>query len=688
MKLKRINPIIGKDITNFVCGTISPTNKGYWRCLGEGVVDDNFTNIFTGYLDNDGYFILVSRCSFSDRNSATWTTVNGDVYYDNGNIDIPTRRLPDKYYSNASDISRVLSNTNSNDYKEILEYGGEIKEVNEFITWYEQYYFTQSFTSGLGNVWSEDDNGYTGNISDYYKSVFIASSLPTATRGTYYITLPYLYWYTQVKGYSLNNSIIEDNTDINKKFITEWTLFVDGVDSGNPIFSWKWASNSFDNNKISQEESVITIEYGTYWNREEGNPPPKLITLSWDSQPFTLTLEDIYALTNSKPSVTDGYFAQAQKRKIFFTLHSICGEYESDGISALLWESGRLYNDFNYPDGVVLYGEDTFRYLEGQPPQDDDNGDNTDDNGGGSGYENPNNGNPTGNVQGGTTYFITPVTFNAIKQWLWNADFLDNIKLINNNPIENIVSVKYFPFSRSGTNSPITLGNVNTGYSGDMIANNVYASMSSPYVTVPRYYNNFLDYSPYTNIKIHLPFVGIKELDTNIVMGKSLECRYIIDCVLGQIEWDILINGGVMYSYTGSCGMDIPISGQNRSEVEMGYITSAVTTGVSLISGNVVGGVLGILNGASQQYKTETSGNYAPSLQMFSNYDIYLIIERPTITIPSNYGHTNGYPYNKGEYIKNVSGYTICENVDIKGFNATEEEKTEIKAILESGFYA
>ena len=44
-------------------------------------------------------------------------------------------------------------------------------------------------------------------------------------------------------------------------------------------------------------------------------------------------------------------------------------------------------------------------------------------------------------------------------------------------------------------------------------------------------YNNFLDYEPYTNIMLYIPYVGFVELPTNRVMGKDLCIEYLIDFV-------------------------------------------------------------------------------------------------------------------------------------------------------------
>ena len=51
------------------------------------------------------------------------------------------------------------------------------------------------------------------------------------------------------------------------------------------------------------------------------------------------------------------------------------------------------------------------------------------------------------------------------------------------------------------------------------------------------------------------------------------------------------------------------------------------------------------------------------------------------------YGEFIGYACEFSEALSNLSGFTVCANVRLDGFNATETEKNMIKAILESGFY-
>ena len=72
-----------------------------------------------------------------------------------------------------------------------------------------------------------------------------------------------------------------------------------------------------------------------------------------------------------------------------------------------------------------------------------------------------------------TSYSLTVTEAHSFGSWLWSSTMIDNIHLVNNNPIENIVACKLFPFSVGGTESSIQLGNVTSNVTGQKLAENV-----------------------------------------------------------------------------------------------------------------------------------------------------------------------------------------------------------------------
>ena len=131
-----------------------------------------------------------------------------------------------------------------------------------------------------------------------------------------------------------------------------------------------------------------------------------------------------------------------------------------------------------------------------------------------------------------STFHMTKDRLVQLGQFLWGSSIFDEFSLINNNPIENIISCKAIPYAISGTTQEITLGNVKTGVNGEKISQN-FSKQTIGSVAIAEHYHNFLDYAPYTNVIIYLPYIGFKELDASLVMGKTLRIEYTLDVITG-----------------------------------------------------------------------------------------------------------------------------------------------------------
>lgn len=287
-----------------------------------------------------------------------------------------------------------------------------------------------------------------------------------------------------------------------------------------------------------------------------------------------------------------------------------------------------------------------------------------------------------------TTFKMTKERLQQLGQFLWGSSIFDKFSLVNNNPIENIVSCKAIPLEQSGVNQQIVLGNVETGVNGEKISTN-FGKTTIGSVTVAEYYKNFLDYSPYTNIIIYLPYIGFRELDTSMVMGKTLKVEYTTDCITGGCLAQISVGGVRLYEFTGNMGIDIPITASNRAQVEAGYIQAGVGAAMSLAGGNIAGATTALINSATAQYHYSSTGNPSPMCVASTNRTCYVVIDRPQFQKLKAFNHTRGQKCNLSKTIGSLKGFTICDsNIDLSGISATETEKEEIVNILSTGFFA
>lgn len=285
-----------------------------------------------------------------------------------------------------------------------------------------------------------------------------------------------------------------------------------------------------------------------------------------------------------------------------------------------------------------------------------------------------------------SVYNVTPEKLNQLGRFIWTDDAMDNIKLLNNSPIQNIVSCKCIPFSAGSTTTKnIVLGNVDTGVSGNKVNTNIGKILiGSVNVTPP--FNNFLSYGSYTSVSIYLPYLGMRQLDTDKVMGKTLKVYYNVDCLSGNCVIELFSNNIKINEFSCNVSIDIALTSSNRAEIEKGYITSAVGGGVSLATGNVVGALGSGLNASLQKYNYAQSGSCSGSAYTNISKNCYIIIEYPDLLDNKSYKHTKGKPCEKRKRIGNCKGFTTISNIDLQ-VKATETEINAIKDLLSSGVY-
>ena len=288
-----------------------------------------------------------------------------------------------------------------------------------------------------------------------------------------------------------------------------------------------------------------------------------------------------------------------------------------------------------------------------------------------------------------STYKMTRDRLSQLGAFLWSGNIFDSFSLVNSNPIENIISCKDIPFSiGGGSDKVIKLGNVDTGVNGEKVNTN-FSEVTIGSITIPKKYNNFLDLAPYTKVTIYLPYIGFKEIDVTLVMGKTITVKYAVDVITGGCIAEIFCSNTRLYEFSGQVGIDIPITASNRAQVEAGYISNAVSGGADLITGDVLGASETMLSSAFSKYHYSSTSAPSPSCVASVNRTCYIVIDRPTYDNLKIFNHTRGRMCNLSKKIGNLKGYTICDShIDLSGIVATDAEKDEIIKILSSGFFA
>ena len=287
-----------------------------------------------------------------------------------------------------------------------------------------------------------------------------------------------------------------------------------------------------------------------------------------------------------------------------------------------------------------------------------------------------------------TTYILSDAQLKEIGNELWSKNFMDNIFMLSNSPIENILSCKIFPTTFSGTASAVKIGNVTmlNGATAQKISASGLSKETGA-ITFPQKYNSFLDFAPFTNAKIFIPFVGFQPLPVASFIGAELSLRYVFDVVTGAVTVYLLRNGAVFDKYSGICAVDVPMTASNRAQVEVGQIQSAITAGAQLATGNIGGALSAGLSIAAIPNHFNTRGNAGGYTSQYDPRQPYLIIDRPKAQSEiTSYGKTNGFPCNLTKTLSTLSGFTSVHDVHLDDVPCLESERQELKSIMQKGF--
>lgn len=491
-----------------------------------------------------------------------------------------------------------------------------------------------------------------------------------------------------------------DDSGAIKNLNTDWVLAVDGTKS--PLYKLKWNCKAISENDIAR----VRIGYGGYDDISGKISIHKWQLVDYSPRHFNTNYAqinnavwgEVAEIVSPLASLTAVYIAV--QLEYYSTPTVLPTDYSSIMFCELFknQKNGHMYGDIGFleKDDNGLYSKVTMGDGSTFTVKDGDEGSKIVTNDDDAGYSNDKDDdekdNDTSDVSSGigvltTTFKMTKDRLRQLGRFLWGSNIFDNFSLICNNPIENIISCKSIPLSLNGTTQKIILGNVDTGVNGDKVSNN-FTKQNIGSIPITEKYHNFLDYAPYTNVIIYLPYVGFKELDTNLVMGKTISISYTVDIITGGCLCQIKSNNVKLYEFNGNIGIDIPITASNRAQVEAGYISSGIGIASSVASGNIVGAVTSLINSAESQYHYASTSSPNPMCVASTNRTCYVIIDRPTYQTLKSFNHTRGKKCYLTKTINTLKGYTICdEHIDLSGIGATDSEKEELIKILSSGFF-
>ena len=292
-------------------------------------------------------------------------------------------------------------------------------------------------------------------------------------------------------------------------------------------------------------------------------------------------------------------------------------------------------------------------------------------------------------------YNPTLAQVKQFSRWLWGSDGLnlDQLKKLLQDPMQAIIGLHViYATPSTGANRDIQVGYINSGVSSKIVTEQ-YTEIDCGTVTINEYFGDARDYSPYTQAYCYLPFIGIVELNADDVVNSRLGIKYKIDvltgCCLAQLTVKKYGLDAVLYTYTGNCAVQMPITSGNYLSTVSSLLGAVVSGAAAVATGGALApvaiGAAANAMGGGARASVAMSGSLGSNAGAMGIRKPYLIIKRVESADANGYNEFYGYPTNKRVNLSQLTGYVRVKEINLSGTNATEDEQNEIVALLKEG---
>ena len=338
-------------------------------------------------------------------------------------------------------------------------------------------------------------------------------------------------------------------------------------------------------------------------------------------------------------------------------------------------------------------------------------------------------------------YYMTATELQNLRTWMSGVGVPEGF-----NPMAQIIGLSQVPVALSG-DAPETVQFINSSavYDPGVVSRVVDSGVSTQYsmgkpisyslgsIDISRRMQErgepYLDYS--CQIELYLPLIGTFSLDTQAVMGRTIESQAILDPISGTLAAYAWVSRDgqklpVAYGST-TIGIDLPITAQQYSmsraaakqinaQFTASMLSSALTTVTAAAaagsassaaagrsgaasgagiqsanqfnsyaqsasiagsqtaisqSGNIFGAFMEwgrAIRQLSYGNNTAIAGSFGGSMAQWSYpFNAYVKIIRPRYEKPSNYNHTQGVPCVQTKRIGDCTGLIQCIGADVSG---------------------
>lgn len=300
---------------------------------------------------------------------------------------------------------------------------------------------------------------------------------------------------------------------------------------------------------------------------------------------------------------------------------------------------------------------------------------------------------------GATLYNLNSVQMKAFRSWLWTTDWVNNLKKIRTDPMQNIISISIADVPiPSGLNALIYVGNVASTVEANVISNS-FIELDCGEITLNEYYGSFADYEPFIATTLYLPKVGFVQIPADVCVNNTIKVVYHIELSSGEGLCYIQLTSkrdGFTYiwnTYTCHVTSNITLSAQDHSQQLVALGNAIINTGISASNAvvNPTSATQGLtstlsscIDVATTKNPTSTKGNVGNMSAVMCYKKPYLLINRTNLTKPSSFQENNGYLINYTATIGDHTGFLQTRNYHCS-FNAPYNHRAEIERLMDGG---
>lgn len=342
---------------------------------------------------------------------------------------------------------------------------------------------------------------------------------------------------------------------------------------------------------------------------------------------------------------------------------------------------------------------------------------------------------------------LDTLAFQQMNKRLWNPSVFQSFENQMVNPRDAIISCVLMPESlgppkNNLDRSPIVAADadisngVGACHFTDLFT---WCHLDSKKINLPKYYGAYPDYDD-TAIYIHLPYVGVKQIDVEAVMDGEIGVDYATNAETGDVlasVWtkDKFGNYNSRYEFRGNCAQSVLLAYREKTKgtaiagaaaslagrVAIGAISGGLSevvgaaggyvgatgslTGFGATFGNGLGeamateavksgfkaGTSGLSNSISAAMSgagTLTSNAAGTNAEVPLDSQCFLIIVKSQWSNPETYGESFGYPSDiQGIVGEDFKGFLSVRHAFLNGIPCTDVERDEISSRLQAGIY-